>query len=90
MSWEVGDLAVCVHFGPWLEEDGRLSLGPDPRGGGTYVVSAVVTDLDGDLCLWLDGPFSDSYLAEAFKKPDAHKPCEEEFVTLLKRRKVDA
>ena len=89
-GWEIGDLALCV------EQDifGRLSVGR----------SYTVIDLNVDylnvphigLGLILSEisarkPYR-GFIATRFRKilPDAHEPCEAEFITLLKRGKVKA
>jgi hypothetical protein len=92
MTWEVGDLALCV-------DDGRCTCCGEQyfRNGGVYTVAGA-WPLDGEVWLSFEdiSPLAHDewWNAVTFRKiiPDAHEACEEEFVTLLKRtkRKVSA
>lgn len=92
-DWEAGDLAVCVRDGT-IRTPEFTHRGLGLAKGRTYkIVNCAIHEPTGQLCLWLEGVASrDGSLALRFRKirPDAHEACEEEFVTLLKRRKVDA
>jgi hypothetical protein len=98
VTWEVGDLAMCVDAAPRPCSCGALHTGHNVTEGASYRVvalgdphsfgeSSLVCD---KLCLLMD--HGKSGLAERFRKirPDEHEKCEPEFVTLLKRRKVSA
>jgi hypothetical protein len=93
MTWEVGDLALCVDGGPCRSHPypGAPLLA---QAGAVYTVYDAWVDDDGDLLLALAELPEWGFGAERFRKilPDAHEACEEEFVTLLKRtkRKVSA
>ena len=39
-DWQVGDLALCVHPGPWYTYDGDTRVS-GPRAGGVYTVASV-------------------------------------------------
>ena len=102
MTWQVGDLAVCVdaRANPEISRPGKLVEGR------TYHVTAVMVYEPLAHCLYgqetvglrlggmatsaRDGAFA----ASRFRKvtPDKREACEDEFVTLLKRckRKVGA
>lgn len=96
MSWQAGDLALCVDDRPnpyW----GAVPL----KNGGVYRVRAVTGVYYNRLAaadcpaLLLEGVESDvprGFGANRFRKikPDEHEACEPEFVTLLKRNRVAA
>jgi hypothetical protein len=97
MSWQVGDLALCV-------EAGRINCGCETvhnnthsslSKGATYRVRSIARACDvSERCAFCpcealvteDGRIG---LSSRFRKvrPDAHEACEPEFVTLLKRAK---
>lgn len=91
-DWQVGDLAVCFMARDQIIEPS------DPSDRLVVGTIYVVTGLDCSvtpLGLYLlgmqavkTGKFSDSYDSSCFRKirPDS-EPCEEEFVTLIKRMK---
>ncbi len=92
-GWAVGDLALCV--------DDRTSRGSpfvDVEAGKSYVVVGFdPTSARHDLFgrdgggLVLDGIEARTAAARFIKiLPDKHEACEQEFVTLLNRRKVSA
>ena len=90
MTWEVGDLAVCVKTKP------RRPNAPERcRGkiGKVYRVEGVVS-WAGEIGLRLEGKWSDhptgAFATWGFRKirPDEHESCEPEFVALLKRSKA--
>ena len=97
-DWQVGDLAVCVHAGRLPHIKGA-DVTDRIREGGVYrVEGAWVDTYDYVPVLLLEGVRSVDDLArgalaaERFRKirPDEHKACEPEFVTLLKRNRVSA
>ena len=93
-DWQAGDLAVCIYCDPGPQVDPW-----EPVVGQTYTVVRVGpldigwpdgTGLDfqddptcGDVKMWDAGWFRKI-------RPDKHEACEDEFITLLKRRKVAA
>jgi hypothetical protein len=95
-DWQVGDLAVCVDNAVRCRESraGILVLGR------AYKVAVLGSPRGTDIfCLGFRDHahtarkgFTPAFAAERFRKirPDKHEACEEEFVTLLKRRKVPA
>ena len=89
-DWQIGDLAVCVQDWPEAVACGIVA-------GKAYGVAGVyVSPRTGNVGLVLAGVVvprpHNSTNARHFRKirPDTHEPCEEEFVTLLKRGKVSA
>ena len=88
-DWQVGDLAVCVNTRN-IERPRYVSVGGwELMIGRTYRVLWVGRDEDdGELIIDV-GTQTGPKLAERFRKVDQPKdePCEEEFVTLLKRIK---
>lgn len=98
-DWQVGDKIVCVTGGPIDPRE----VGPRPWpvegdlyevGGfrsfptGEYVIAVGAPDnIDLDGLNW--GPL---WFRSRFRKirPDKHEPCEDEFVTLIKREQVRA
>ncbi len=90
-DWQVGDLALCVKLGKWSQHE----TGNNAIYGCVYRVLAVqpAVGLPG-VALVLDGLERDAdgsrqdFLSTRFRKikPDT-EPCEEEFVTLIKRMK---
>jgi hypothetical protein len=94
-DWKVGDLALCIEDAPCPH------WGPSPyRRGQSYTVAAVVVSPSGvdkgQVGLSLEGiaipgPMNAANAARFRKiRPDKHEDCEPEFVTLLKRSKVEA
>jgi len=89
-DWKVGDLALCI-------ESGKVT-----REGVVYTVSDV--QLPGELrhgfnngedfplldFFEIPAPPNEASDGRRFRKirPDEHEPCEEEFVTLIKRSKL--
>lgn len=92
-DWQVGDLAVCVDaelrtYSSW-PRSGRLVVGR------SYSVRGFrVRNCDGGLNLLMVGENAEGlgWAEDRFRKirPDKHEACEDEFITLLKRRKVAA
>ena len=98
-DWKPGDWAVCVNAGPIkcpthmvvhlgvrspaLNSAGRVaSVRPcHPARRGTVCHCIALEFADGS-----------SGIARRFRKilPDKHEPCEQEFVALLKRKRVSA
>ena len=89
-DWQVGDLAVCIKSGQWAHiVGGMASSGP---AYGEIRAVRRVGQWRSYIVLWLEGYDGDcvneAFTAVRFRKvrPD-NEPCEEEFVTLLKRIK---
>ena len=86
-DWQVGDLAVCV-----VEQDGWAPW--KPQVGVVYTVAEVADGVDGPGFELEEDPDAFDgewiWLACDFRKIDKHEACEEEFITLLKRRKSPA
>lgn len=90
-DWQVGDLAVCVRAGPCQCGCGGTQALVEGR---IYRVLGIVVHPERlGLDVGVEPPPGHSSLnAARFRKilPDKHEPCEEEFVTLLNRKKVSA
>jgi hypothetical protein len=88
MSWQVGDLAVCVDVQP--REWSTAHLSRLTQGAIYTVVGLRHYQIDGLHLEGIDNPHA--FDATRFRKilPDKHESCEPEFVTLLKRTKVRA
>ena len=95
-DWQVGDLAVCVVYGR-VPIAGGHSRGDNlpPRGLVCKVVGVEPHLWDngpnagkpyGGIRLCLEGGFDSASFRFRKIRPD-NEPCEEEFVTLLKRMK---
>lgn len=101
-DWQIGDLAVCVMRGrqPCPLHAGKIiHRGVALPAGAAKVVGIRMELLDsGSLagtqcgCVVLDLDDGSRGATWRFRKvrTDAHEACEEEFVTLLKRKKVSA
>jgi hypothetical protein len=96
VTWEAGDLALCVNVMPCdcgapllginVGQIYRVeSMRRDELGGWLYLPDASVVP---HFCV-IDEPW---FAEEQFRKilPDKHEACEAEFVTLLKRQRVSA
>ena len=97
-DWQVGDLAVCVDDGPCSCERCPPNTPTGLVLGRAYRVLAVLPYNQGcalDVGLRPRGiphhsfGIGVAFLSKRFRKvrPDAHEKCEDEFITLLKRRK---
>jgi hypothetical protein len=101
MTWEVGDLAVCVDASPgreWAEYLNDWSYTRGLEEGRIYRVARAIPASDEPAFVMLDVgvPFPHEgdgvWPHTRFRKirPDAHEACEEDFVTLLRRKTVRA
>ena len=88
MSWEVGDMAVCVLQG-MIDTGCCAHSGKNaPSVGRIGKVVAIMAYPD-CACLYLVLESGEEGFFERFRKVvrDKYEPCETEFVTLLKRAK---
>lgn len=95
-DWAVGDLAVCVDASPYQMPSRAGEPWPMAKGS-IWRVNWVGLSNRGKIALrFEDEPPLDSgkigWRPHRFRKilPDEHEACEEEFVTLLKRKRVAA
>ena len=100
VTWEAGDLAVCVDArpNPRIRQSSGIQVGQvyrvavviqhAPRPNAVFGLTSVGLVLDG---VWTSSK-TGGFAAQRFRKikPDAHEDCEPEFVELLKRSKVPA
>lgn len=90
-DWQVGDKAVCVDGSPCrvLPFPGAPFSIPE---GAVHEVTGVADRGDGHGLFLAFGSYPHSFHESRFRKvrPDAHEPCEAEFVTLLQRTKEKA
>lgn len=81
-DWKVGDLALCVNRGGWVNGDGSPTTGLPY--GFTGAVRRVWQQRQFTMLVF-DVGNRHGYSSKQFRKirPDEHEDCEPEFVTLL-------
>lgn len=99
-DWQIGDLALCVDDGIIHCGGGNMHTGQcAPKRGAVLRVTGIIAvtyALNGKLmdcgCPAIEFAGGLGATPKRLRKilPDKHEPCEAEFVTLLKRRKVKA
>jgi hypothetical protein len=94
-DWQVGDLAVCVDAKPHPDNDAARNVSLSQLSEGkTYRVTGLAK-VDGIFLAGVTAAYEREgygWRSSRFRKiaPDKHEACEDEFVTLLKREKVNA
>lgn len=85
-EWHVGDKAICILDGPWVNIFTRVTA-VGPEGGRIYEVTRVTVEY-GAQCLGFAEFGCLDYLAQHFRKvrPDEREACTEAFRKLLNRK----